>query len=226
MTDEEPERTGRHSKGFLLEGLTIVLSILLAFAIDAWWDTIRSRSEQERLLDTVEVELATNQDRLERILNRGDEATAAGRTLVDLIGPATEPVGFDSLGSLLGRLFDVGGARLQMVATDALLAEAHLDSDREAELFRALSLVRSANDKYLRDAELSEQQRERVLTYLSGIPGTIGPSDFPRDPLRIQRDHQLESLVGNMFIRANSVNMDAHQLVALVDSARTLLGVR
>lgn len=55
-----PETRGPRS--FLVEGFVIVASILLAFGIDAWWDTAREARERDELLDQLEAELAFVRD--------------------------------------------------------------------------------------------------------------------------------------------------------------------
>lgn len=50
MTEPSPSPSPVSRRPLLLEGLTIVLSILLAFAIDAWWDTNRDRETDARLV--------------------------------------------------------------------------------------------------------------------------------------------------------------------------------
>lgn len=50
------------------EGLVIVVSILLAFAIDAWWDDRKERIEEEALLTGLEIEFRANRETLEHQL--------------------------------------------------------------------------------------------------------------------------------------------------------------
>jgi len=49
--------TVRSTRNLLLEGLVIVASILLAFAIDAGWDELREREREQRLLTQLTGEL-------------------------------------------------------------------------------------------------------------------------------------------------------------------------
>lgn len=48
----QPERRGR-GQALLLEGVVVVLSILIAFALDAWWDGRQEASELNRELTNV-----------------------------------------------------------------------------------------------------------------------------------------------------------------------------
>jgi hypothetical protein len=105
MTEPSPSPSPVSRRPLLLEGLTIVLSILLAFAIDAWWDTNRDRETDAPLVTALQAELSTNRDRLEAILARGERSLPRSYDLIDVIGPSTDPVPIDSLGLFLGTAF-------------------------------------------------------------------------------------------------------------------------
>ena len=84
----------------LLEGFVIVVSILLAFAIDAWWDD-RQEAEEARLqVERVVVELEANIVRLEDQVERLDVTTAAAKRFLSKFGPEPEPVSVRSLGAV------------------------------------------------------------------------------------------------------------------------------
>jgi hypothetical protein len=50
----------------LTEGIVIVVSILLAFWIDAWWDTVQDRAEEREILGLLRAEFEANQKVLAR----------------------------------------------------------------------------------------------------------------------------------------------------------------
>ena len=47
-------------KRLSVEGVAIVTSILLAFAIDAWWDNRHERTEERRILESLKAEFLSN----------------------------------------------------------------------------------------------------------------------------------------------------------------------
>ena len=53
----------------LVEGAVIVLSILLAFAIDAWWAERRLAQEEAAMLASLEAEFTSNLDQLDRVVD-------------------------------------------------------------------------------------------------------------------------------------------------------------
>jgi hypothetical protein len=235
MTDPTPSPSPVGRRPLLLEGLTIVLSILLAFAIEAWWDTNRDRKTEARLVNALQAELSTNRDRLEAILARGERSLQRSYDLIDVIGPSTDLVPIDSLGLYLGTAFSIGAARLEVTVTERFLAEADFEEDGSRELFDFLSQLRSWNEKYVADGLLFEQARNDAATHLNDvIPGawaTAGagghsPTDFPVDPQQLQRDPRLEALIGGMAVRLRVLNNDAEELLTWADSAASLIGPR
>ena len=53
-------------KRITVEAAAIVASILLAFAIDAWWDELRDRVVERNVLSTIRAEFETNLEILAR----------------------------------------------------------------------------------------------------------------------------------------------------------------
>jgi hypothetical protein len=47
-------------KPILVEGAAVVASILLAFAIDAWWDSVKAQNETQEILNAVRLEMDLN----------------------------------------------------------------------------------------------------------------------------------------------------------------------
>ena len=54
----------RDSRGLLAEGLLIVVSILVAFWIDAWWDERQDRVEEKRILNALRDEFLVNAEKI------------------------------------------------------------------------------------------------------------------------------------------------------------------
>ena len=73
------------------EGTAIVLSILLAFAIDAWWQELREQADYRAQVETLLGEFRESKARLERQLDEGliDSLNATTR-LLEMMGPEAE----------------------------------------------------------------------------------------------------------------------------------------
>ena len=54
--------TDKSAKRLIVDVVAIVLSILLAFAIDAWWDERKERAEEREVLQSLYVEFEANRD--------------------------------------------------------------------------------------------------------------------------------------------------------------------
>lgn len=90
---------------FLTEGAVIVGSILLAFAIDAWWDGRVKARDTHLALQAVEDELAENLAYFEAAEAVYREAARAGGDLLRLTGPAPTDVDGERVSVLIGDLW-------------------------------------------------------------------------------------------------------------------------
>lgn len=79
----------RDAKSFAIEGAVIVLSILLAFAIDAAWAERVERGEEERVLDQFAMELERYGEMLELAQTEGQETLDATEVLLRAIHEGT-----------------------------------------------------------------------------------------------------------------------------------------
>jgi hypothetical protein len=74
----------RSAKGFVVEGLAIVLSILLAFAIDAWWDERHERAEERQVLESLHVEFLANREEAASVILSHESAVQSVAALMEL----------------------------------------------------------------------------------------------------------------------------------------------
>jgi hypothetical protein len=112
----------------LLEGVAIVISILLAFWIDAWWEGRKDRHEEQELLFGLEMEIADLRDRLEGYANFNRSGMQLiGQYLSDSVTEMDlRSVELAFRAASIGNVLDQGGA------LDALFASGRLEriSDR------------------------------------------------------------------------------------------------
>ena len=66
----------RRVKRFVTEGAVIVVSILLAFWIDAWWNSSQARTTEATVLESISQEAEQNRRELDRLLERNDTQLA------------------------------------------------------------------------------------------------------------------------------------------------------
>ncbi len=72
----------RHIAGLALEGVVVVVSILIAFALDAWWDDRQLAQETVEDLAIVEYELAENIRLVQVTMDIMRQVVAANNTLI------------------------------------------------------------------------------------------------------------------------------------------------
>ena len=73
------------AKYLLAEGLLIVISILIAFAIDAWWAERQDRTEERRILESLKAEFQANAETIPEFIDEHQRSarytTALARTM-------------------------------------------------------------------------------------------------------------------------------------------------
>ena len=73
----KPLMTNRVStRRVLAEGLIIVISILVAFAIDAWWEGVQEKRQQAELIEALKLDFQTTKARLTASIERADSLVA------------------------------------------------------------------------------------------------------------------------------------------------------
>jgi hypothetical protein len=153
-------------KRLAIEGTVIVASILLAFAIDAWWDERLERAEEQEILLGLKSEFS----RYREELTAGMEYQAARRRMTAILMAATRRGSWDSetvpvdlaLGSLGdSKTHDFGGGVL-----DALISAGRLEIISDHELRAKLAswgqVFDEIHDDEMRNRRLVEA---RIMPY-------------------------------------------------------------
>lgn len=145
------QATQRNTRGLLIEGVVIVLSILLAFAIDAWWDERQERVLESEILLGLQQEFAGNKTDLEERIGRHhemlnshlvlleaahqgywqSEGLSIDRAFAHLASPPTTDLGSGVLDALIsaGRLGVLSSRelRVRLAAWKSIYLEVHDD---------------------------------------------------------------------------------------------------
>jgi len=190
-------------KRIAVEAVAIVGSILLAFAIDAWWDDHQDRAEEQRIfvglksefeenLRLIEIELSYRNAAVDSILKMFD-ASAAPTSL--------EP---DVLDGLIGDLTWWQNIKYSRGAIDSLVQSGRLSLIENEDLRRDLASMPSRYDDTAA-SELYDQDTTHnfVIPFLSthaslsqiantmeeGRPGTGQAMTLPLYPVAERQDH-------------------------------------
>jgi hypothetical protein len=170
----EPLRVGTYLGRLWLEGLVIVLSILAAFLLDAWWTDRESRIELALELTSIRSELELNRQRVHLEIVKLERITAAGdqiRKFMDADPDASTVTIPDSLAWLATVWAPSLGVSLG--AVDALIASGHLAQIENPELRSGLAGIKG----YFDNVRYAQEAATRVM-YNFVYPAVIDKVDF------------------------------------------------
>ena len=190
---------------WLLEGLVIVLSILLAFGIQAWWDDLSEAREETRLLEAVASEVRANLKILEGEILYQAASVESSRAVLELAGAEREALSAARADTLIAETSWWSGVEWQTGAIDALTAGGQLSSI-SSEVLRYILISFPAQMAEVRTVEAQEAaffadvfmplvRREAWLPQISNAltarPGSTVPYPVAQLPApAMSRDHR------------------------------------
>jgi hypothetical protein len=223
-----------------VEGILIVVSILAAFGIDAWWDARTERVTRETLLENLRQDFQRNLFLIDSISAEHGQIKAAARELMQFTGPGAQiTVGPDSIGNLIvavtvrhrfrpaqgslasalnsGRWELLTNAELQAALTDWPIGVADLNAREEEG-------VEGINNRLL--PRLWQLAPIRNIDMLDPAFHEVGPSRFPLDYRALLSDMVFEGAVDERWWDSHSamlmlarIREDAERIVGLIDEA-------
>ena len=167
-----------------VEGVVIVVSILLAFGIEAWWDGVQEREEVRRDLVNVAQELTENRERVLIEIEWMERLSAGSAAIVEILESA-QASGEASLPDTLSFLGTTNPSTLNasLGALDALIASGRLARIEDPRLRRGLAGLR----------DQIEDATETQLTLLDDTRTYLMPL------LDAEREGVLEIAVANSY---------------------------
>ncbi|MFQ5691110.1 MAG: hypothetical protein ACE5HQ_12665 [Gemmatimonadota bacterium] len=112
-----------------------MLSILLAFAIDAWWQDRVERREEIRLLSALRDEFLANQSRIDELVAFHSALKVTAETLLEIAANPPIDVAADSIDQLIGDVTWWGGfINLESATLDAVILGGKLDVIKNEDL--------------------------------------------------------------------------------------------
>lgn len=209
----------------LVEGIVIVASILLAFAIDAWWDDRQERQAERRQLLSIAAELESNGARLQEKLDLLSVAEAAARELLLWMGPEPRAVQPQELTDMFAQMYAIGAFALLRGASEHYLSAGRAEDAGYDEVRESIADWYAAGDELERQYAWLREAHANVAEYLvDAVPMLyfnaahpvlqgIQPSRFPLDPSVLLSDPEFESLVSLYLIRIKFVEGEATELM-------------
>jgi hypothetical protein len=150
-------------KAAVLDGFAVLIGILLAFAIDAWWDLRSQNEEAQAYLDALETELLENR----RIIDGDIEllriwVAESHSYLEDVVSPSANP-SYDQVERMVWRTGPAQTTPLLRAALDDLKSSGGLQSIKFAELRHAIA---DYDRKLDRDASELDDVRDNFREYI------------------------------------------------------------
>ena len=212
-------------KRICVEAVTIVGSILLAFAIDAWWEERQERDAELRQLHRVSAELDANAERIQRKLDVLADAIEGATAFMSWMGPSPVDILEDDYFSQWAELFSIGTFALLRNASEDFLAAGDTDSEVSADIRHAVSdwysygddleaqyaLLRAAHAD-LGDYSMDIVPRLKELN-AAGVTQSGLVSRFPFDIAAVLSDPNMESRLAIYLIRMEFVRRQALDLL-------------
>ncbi len=151
------------------ESVAIVGSILLAFAIEAWWQDRNELAIEQRSLSALLAEFEENDELLREARDGYERTYTAAVQLLAYFDQGTDDMDSSEFEQLVGRLISTQSTHLESGAYDALIASGELNLVRDESLRNRLA----AWPSYV--AEWSEEEGsvfsfvgEKLAPYISG----------------------------------------------------------
>ncbi|MEO0425044.1 MAG: hypothetical protein AAF184_22100 [Pseudomonadota bacterium] len=198
------------------DSVIVVLSILLAFAIDAWWDRRGAVDREQALLEAIVTELAAATDDLKQYRDHHARVATAGSQLIGLQGEAAvTPEQADRLlgiivqgrpyapsGAVLGSLLGAeGAASLSDPQTALLLARWRQSTSNLAALSDTVAYYLNKD----LNAYVNRSIPYRTIDLAAGNVSGIQPSSFPTNVLAQLESVEFENNVYNRYYLATRV---------------------
>ena len=216
------------------EALFILLGILLALAVDAWWEERSERRQEREYLEALHVELDQLQAHVDTVVRTADEIVQAGTVLLEVAPDWRSSVSPDSLSSLFRMLSNevawspptavyqdlVNTGAVRVIRSDAVRLGLN-------ELMKASAWVDSRqhrhNDYFWTEMEPYFRQHFPILAVWGGPPpdrnGPPGDSPVPRDawtPGDFVQSEEFRNLVAAKMLTALDVLYAGRELTALI----------
>lgn len=134
----------------LTEGVAIVVSILLAFGIQAWWEGRQEQLQERRALSALARDFEAAADDLEQEVLVMDSVRRAAETVLAWTGPSADARYADSLATIFPAITRLPGFQPPMGTLDALLGSGNLSLIQNDSLRAALASFPSRLEAMLR----------------------------------------------------------------------------
>lgn len=208
----------------------IVASILIAFALDAWWDNIGQQRVQSEQISTLLAEFETARSAMTSHSDSIQRASQATNNLLIMMGPEATAPDSEMFFELLERSLNFGGAIPNQTALVSILAtgnpkirenESLIDMLRNWPAFMEDIEVDFLHLDQNRDVDL---QAALVNIGIGGIGATpsvenlgLPPSSFPIDTARMVQSVEVYAALSYRALRLKVLALSVDEAIRRVD---------
>lgn len=186
----------------LREALVVVGSILVAFALDAWWDNRVELRQAGEIVASLEAELSANRERLRGDIETVETYVTAAQRLLEAasVDPAERPAAA-SMGADLWETLSWRTSNLTTATLDAAISAGRLESIEPAPLRVALAGWPAVIDDMVEEEEFEWREiTERYHPFLAGA--LVIPSLQTDEPLPTPDAETLDRLLDDVEFRS------------------------
>ncbi len=150
----------------VLDGLAVLVGILLAFTIDAWWDLRNQDEEARSYLQALETELIENREIIDQDLQSLQAWVEESRDFLENVAAPKANPSYERVGEMVWKTNPAQTTPLLRAAVDDLISSGGLQGIRSAELRRAIAQYIRTLDRDASELEdVRNNFREYVLQY-------------------------------------------------------------
>jgi len=227
----------RGLRWFLAEFLVVVVGILVALTLNAWWTERLERAQERELLVGLRAEFAANHDLFDRTADLHRETIRQARRLLKFTGPSpgdVDPATIDPL--LFPLLSEIPSFHPAMGEVEALLGAGQLgliQNDRLRATVAgwpgALALLRETEDEMRSDVVqgfypyIIDRVPLVTMDHSVGFIDTPGPSRFKQDYALLLSDVAFENHVENRWVMAKFILQDGEPVRKLLSEVLQLI---
>lgn len=199
----------------LAEGLAVLVGVLSAFAIDAWWDARGARMQERSYLSAVRDEMVATREELTAHQGLMTSRMEAARDMLSLIANRdVAPVTGDTITTLLYELGPFVNFTPRRAALDDLISSGGMQLIRSDTLRRALAAYeRALAEDYLAQEEVREFWRLELSPFHNehgNLRGMISGGRIGADILLPEFGFKPER---NAYLSQRHANLMMHRLL-------------
>lgn len=217
------------SKKYLYEGLVIVVSVLLAFYIDAWWSSKNETKQKQALLIALREDFVLSKNQLIQIKNNHLRIEKSLETLLIWCDSSYLPQEIKSkFDRILGVVFWRQVYDPPMGAVESIVNSGRFDILSNSKLVAELTAWSSLVDD-LNEVELSRNEHfyDKLYPYLSshinlkdfdkGIPRIVPWEHAETDTFSLLKDREFQNILYMHFVLQWNIN----RLIPRIEEAIT-----